>query len=63
MNNILHDDGNGVHDGEITTGRDAFESTYDKLFEKPSFIELFNYGKKPQQPPRPASKISPNKKT
>jgi len=48
MNNILHDDGNGVHDGEITTGRDAFENTYDKLFEKPSFIELFNYGKKPQ---------------
>jgi hypothetical protein len=63
MNNILHDDGNGVHDGEITTGRDAFESTYDKLFEKPSFIELFNYEKKPQQPPRPASKISPDKKT
>jgi hypothetical protein len=63
MNNILHDDGNGVHDGEITTGRDAFESTYDKLFEKPSFIELFNYGKKPLPPSRPASKISPDKKT
>ena len=63
MNNILHDDGNGVHDGEITTGRDAFESTYDKLFEKPSFIELFNYGKKPLPPSRPASKISPEKKT
>jgi len=50
-----------VHDGEITTGRDAFENTYDKLFEKPSFIELFNYGKKQQQPPMRATNISPNK--
>jgi hypothetical protein len=36
----------GVDDEELTTGRNAFENTYDKLFEKPSFIELFNYGKK-----------------
>jgi hypothetical protein len=51
-----------VHDGEITTGRDAFENTYDKLFDKPSFVELFNYGKKKEQPQKQVVKISPNKK-
>ena len=42
------DEGNMVHDGDLTTGRDPFESTYDKLLDKPSFIELFSYGKKQQ---------------
>ena len=29
-----------LNDGDLTTGRDAFENTHDKLFDKNSYIQL-----------------------